>query len=205
MFERQRFLDLLQHFIVFEEDPDTGALHKIIAGYHQFHAVNAAVEETVRASGMTETGGIARATRAPTGRAGCTAANRATVARAWSGTRRAAARVSPCSSTPGSMILHPAMNNPTLVVLTDRNDLDDQLFGQFQRCAEILGQKPVQADEREHLRELLQVASGGVVFTTIQKFLPERGARRCPCLSDRRNIVVIADEAHRSQYGFGAR
>ncbi|MBE2257673.1 MAG: type I restriction endonuclease subunit R, partial [Rhodobacteraceae bacterium] len=92
-----------------------------------------------------------------------------------------------------------AMRNPTLVVLTDRNDLDDQLFGQFQRCADILGQTPVQAASREKLRELLAVASGGVVFTTIQKFLPEKG-ETMPCLSERRNVVVITDEAHRSQY-----
>jgi type I restriction enzyme R subunit len=90
------------------------------------------------------------------------------------------------------------MQNPTLVLLTDRDDLDDQLFGQFQRCHEILGQTPVQAESVEHLRTLLKVASGGVVFTTIQKFMPEKGERMIP-LSDRRNIVVIADEAHRSQ------
>ena len=100
VFERQRFLDLLQHFIVFEEDPDTGALHKIIAGYHQFHAVNAAVEETVRASGDDRKPARAARTADLLERAGCTAASRATVARAWSGTRRAAARVSRCSSTP---------------------------------------------------------------------------------------------------------
>src|SRR5690606_31487466 len=98
------------------------------------------------------------------------------------------------------VVRHPAMCNPTLVVLTDRNDLDDQLFGQFQRCHEILGQMPQQADTREKLRELLKVASGGVVFTTIQKFLPEKDAKM-PELSSRQNIVVIADEAHRSQYG----
>ena len=97
------------------------------------------------------------------------------------------------------VIRESAMQNPTLVVLTDRNDLDDQLFGQFQRCHDILGQTPVQAENREMMRELLAVASGGVVFTTIQKFLPERG-ERMPCLSERRNIIVIADEAHRSQY-----
>jgi type I restriction enzyme R subunit len=97
------------------------------------------------------------------------------------------------------VIREPAMQNPTLVVLTDRNDLDDQLFGQFQRCHDSLGQMPVQATGREHLRELLAVASGGVVFTTIQKFLPEKGAAM-PELSARRNIIVIADEAHRSQY-----
>ena len=97
------------------------------------------------------------------------------------------------------VVQHPAMKNPTLVVLTDRNDLDDQLFGQFQRCHELLRQMPVQAENREQLRELLKVASGGVVFTTIQKFLPEKG-EKMPALSDRQNIIVIADEAHRSQY-----
>ncbi len=97
------------------------------------------------------------------------------------------------------IVRHPAMENPTLVMLTDRNDLDDQLFGQFQRCHEILGQTPRQAESRDELRQLLQVASGGVVFTTIQKFLPEKGERN-PALSDRKNIIVIADEAHRSQY-----
>ena len=97
------------------------------------------------------------------------------------------------------IVRHLAMQNPTLVVLTDRNDLHDQLFGQFQRCHELLGQMPVQAADRAQLSELLSVASGGVVFTTIQKFLPEKG-EKMPALSDRRNIVVIADEAHRSQY-----
>ena len=117
------------------------------------------------------------------------------------------------------VVRHPAMQNPTLVVLTDRNDLDDQLFGQFQRCADILGQTPVQAGGREHLRELLNRASGGVIFTTIHKFsqLPSTSGRgaggegnvaqsgRLEVLSDRCNIVVIADEAHRSQYGFGGK
>jgi type I restriction enzyme R subunit len=198
VFDRQRFLDLLQHFIVFEEDADTGALHKIIAGYHQFHAVNAAVEETVRASGMNE-GGVMRedhgqywAGRMHGGKPGD---RRAGVVWHTQGSGKSftmlffAARV----------IREPAMKNPTLVVLTDRNDLDDQLFGQFQRCHDILGQMPVQAANREKLRELLAVASGGVVFTTIQKFLPEKGTSM-PELSDRRNIIVIADEAHRSQY-----
>ena len=96
------------------------------------------------------------------------------------------------------------MQNPTLVVLTDRNDLDDQLFGQFQRGVELLGQTPVQANGREHLRQLLNRASGGVVFTTIHKFMPEKN-EAMPCLSARKNIVVVADEAHRSQYGFGGR
>ena len=146
VFERQRFLDLLQHFIVFEEDPDSGALHKIIAGYHQFHAVNAAVEETVRASGMSEETPVVReeggllggpdarrqAGRPPRGRGLAHAGQREELLDAL--LRR--------PDHP-----HPAMQNPTLVVLTDRNDLDDQLFGQFQRCHDILGQTPVQADE----------------------------------------------------------
>jgi type I restriction enzyme, R subunit len=102
----------------------------------------------------------------------------------------------------GRIILHTAMQNPTIVVLTDRNDLDDQLFGTFGRCSEILRQKPVQAADRDNLQTLLQVASGGVVFTTIQKFLPEEKGGQYPLLSNRRNIVVIADEAHRSQYDF---
>ena len=203
VFQRERFLQLLHHFIVFEEDPDSGALHKIIAGYHQFHAVNVAVEETVRASGMPESGramdgtGTYWAGRSHSGKPGD---RRAGVVWHTQGSGKSfsmlffAARV----------VRHPAMQNPTLVVLTDRNDLDDQLFGQFQRCAEILGQTPVQASGREHLRELLNRVSGGVVFTTIHKFMPEKG-EAMPELSARQNIVVIADEAHRSQYGFGGK
>jgi len=191
VFAPERFLDLLQHFIVFEEDPDSGALHKIIAGYHQFYAVNAAVQETVRASGLGP------AVRSLGGQPGD---RRAGVVWHTQGSGKSfsmlfyAARI----------VRHPAMQNPTLVVLTDRNDLDDQLFGQFQRCADLLGQTPVQAANREHLRGLLNRASGGVVFTTIQKFMPEKG-EAMPELSARQNIVVIADEAHRSQYGFGGK
>jgi len=102
----------------------------------------------------------------------------------------------------GRIIREPAMENPTIVVLTGRNDLDDQLFGTFSRCQDLLRQPPVQAESRAHLRQLLSVAAGGVVFTTIQKFLPEEKGDCHPVLSDRRNIVVIADEAHRSQYDF---
>jgi type I restriction enzyme, R subunit len=203
VFERERFLALLQHFIVFEEDPDSGALHKIMAGYHQFHAVNAAVQETVRASGMLDQNEVRENTGA-----------------FWSGKMQGGQpgdrRAGVVWHTQGSgksfsmlfyaarVVRHPVMQNPTLVVLTDRNDLDDQLFGQFQRCADILGQTPVQASGREHLRTLLNLASGGVVFTTIHKFMPEKG-EAMPCLSARQNIVVIADEAHRSQYGFGGK
>ncbi len=203
VFARQRFLDLLQHFIVFEEDPDSGALHKIIAGYHQFHAVNAAVEETVRASGLAESSlmqdeaGTYWAGRMPGGQPGD---RRAGVVWHTQGSGKSFSMV----FFAGRLVRHPAMRNPTLVVLTDRNDLDDQLFGQFQRCADILGQTPVQASGREHLRALLNRASGGVVFTTIHKFMPEKG-EAMPELSARQNIVVIADEAHRSQYGFGGK
>jgi len=211
VFGRQRFLDLLQHFIAFEEDTDTGALLKIIAGYHQFHAVNAAVEETVRASGMHVSMNDAGVLRQDTGRywagrmhGGKPGDRRAGVVWHTQGSGKSftmlffAARV----------IREPAMQNPTLVVLTDRNDLDDQLFGQFQRCHDMLGQMPMQAESREHLAELLKRASGGVVFTTIHKFMPEGGGpgvARMAALSGRRNIVVIADEAHRSHYGFGGR
>ena len=203
VFERQRFLDLLQHFIVFEENPDTGAIHKIIAGYHQFHAVNAAIDETLRAS-LT-----------PAGDEETTKKVSDVVGTYWAGKMHGGKpgdrRAGVVWHTQGSgksftmlffaarVIREPAMQNPTLVVLTDRNDLDDQLFGQFQRCHDILGQTPVQAASRDKLRELLAVASGGVVFTTIQKFIPEKG-EKMPELSPRRNIIVIADEAHRSQY-----
>ncbi len=102
----------------------------------------------------------------------------------------------------GRVVLHPAMQNPTLVIITDRNDLDDQLFGTFAKCHELLRQQPVQASNRSNLRDLLQTGSGGVIFTTIHKFFPTSGEDHHPLLSDRRNIVVIADEAHRSQYDF---
>jgi len=102
----------------------------------------------------------------------------------------------------GKIVL--AMDNPTILVITDRNDLDDQLFDTFAASKQLLRQEPVQAENREHLKELLNVASGGVVFTTIQKFQPEEG-NVYPKLSDRRNIIVIADEAHRTQYGFKAK
>ena len=105
----------------------------------------------------------------------------------------------------GQIIKHPAMQNPTLVVLTDRNDLDDQLFGTFSMCKDLLRQTPQQAEDREHLRKLLDRPSGGVIFTTLQKFSPEDGTTDYPVLTDRRNVIVIADEAHRSQYGFRAK
>src|SRR6185437_15906779 len=105
----------------------------------------------------------------------------------------------------GQVIKHPAMQNPTLVLLTDRNDLDDQLFGTFSMCKDLLRQTPQQAADRDDLRRLLDRPSGGVIFTTLQKFAPEPGATDYPPLTERCNVIVIADEAHRSQYGFEAR
>jgi len=176
VFEKRRFLDLVRNFIVFEDTG--GALVKKIAGYHQFHAVNKAVACTLQAAspqGDRRVGVI------------------------WH--TQGSGKSLTMAFYAGKIIQLPAMSNPTLVVLTDRNDLDDQLFGTFSDCQELLRQRPVQAESRDHLQQLLQVSSGGVVFTTIQKFLPEKGTQY-PLLSDRRNIVVIADEAHRSQYDF---
>ncbi len=176
IFEKARLLDLIRYFTVFEVD---GAeIAKKVAGYHQFHAVNKAVDCTVEAI-------------SPDGdrRAGVI----------WH--TQGSGKSLTMAFYAGKVVQHTAMANPTLVLLTDRNDLDEQLFGTFAACHELLRQKPVQADSREHLRELLKVASGGVIFTTIQKFFPEKG-EQYPPLSERRNIVLIADEAHRSQYDF---
>ncbi len=204
VFDKQRFLDLVHHFTVFEENPDSGELHKILAGYHQFHAVNAAVDETVRASGLTEPKSMVREERG-TYWSGAMKGGRAGDRRAGVVWHTQGSGKSLCMLFFAARVIrHPVMQNPTLVLLTDRNDLDDQLFGQFQRCADMLGQTPVQAAGRDHLRELLNRASGGVVFTTIHKFMPEKG-EAMPELSTRQNIVVIADEAHRSQYGFGGK
>ena len=198
VFDRKRFLGLQEHFVTYEEDPDNGSVHKIIAGYHQFHAVNAAVEETIRASGMGEEGRAKESDGAYwSGRMeeGAPGDRRAGVVWHTQGSGKSFSML----FYAGRMARHSAMQNPTLVVLTDRNDLDDQLFGQFQRCHETLGQMPIQAESHEHLRELLNRASGGVIFTTIHKFAAEKDSAN-KALSERRNIVVIADEAHRSQY-----
>jgi len=176
MFEKQRLLDLLLSFIVFEVDGSK--ITKKMAAYHQFHAVNKAIASTLKAS-------------SPEGD------KRVGVVWHTQGSGKSLSMV----FYAGKIIRHPTMQNPTLVVLTDRNDLDNQLFDTFALCQDTLRQAPVQAEDREHIQRLLQVASGGVVFTTIQKFLPEKG-QQYPSLSDRRNIVVIADEAHRSQYDF---
>ncbi|MFZ2955431.1 MAG: type I restriction endonuclease subunit R [Candidatus Ozemobacteraceae bacterium] len=198
VFEKRRFLDLIRYFVVFE-DAGTGKIIKKMAGYHQFHAVNVAVEQTLRAAKVVkelkDTPGVFQAGNKP---GGDTGDRRVGVVWHTQGSGKSLTM----AFYAGRVILHPDMENPTIVVLTDRNDLDDQLFGTFARCRDLLRQPPVQATDRGNLREKLKVAAGGVVFTTIQKFFPEEKGDRHPVLSDRRNIVVIADEAHRSQYDF---
>jgi type I restriction enzyme R subunit len=205
VFEHRRFLDLLRYFIVFEDSTGAGGgagnLLKKMAGYHQFHAVNVAVEETLRAAESVAIRRVAeplvryRSAEPSGGEAGDRR-----VGVVWH--TQGAGKSLTMAFYAGRVILHPAMANPTIVVLTDRNDLDDQLFGTFARCSDLLRQPPVQAADRADLRAKLAVASGGVVFTTIQKFFPETQGDRHPVLSDRSNIVVVADEAHRSQYDF---
>jgi len=181
-------LDLIKQFTVFEktkrEDPDTGLTvietAKKIAAYHQYYAVKRAVASTKVAAGDSGSrkGGVVWHTQ---------------------GSGKSLSMV----FYSGLVVLE--LDNPTVVVITDRNDLDDQLFDTFAGCKQLLRQDPVQAESREHLKKLLKVAGGGIIFTTIQKFSPEDGSEKFDLLSDRKNIVVIADEAHRSQYGFGAK
>ena len=196
-----RFLQMVRDFIVFEDD-GSGALIKKMAGYHQFHAVQVAVDETLRAAELeraaTEVAderGRYEAGRKPGGAPGD---HRIGVVWHTQGSGKSLTM----AFYTGVIIREPVMENPTVVVLTDRNDLDDQLFGTFSRCRDLLRQPPAQAENRTDLRSKLSVQSGGVVFTTIQKFFPEANGDTHPSLSDRRNIVVIADEAHRSQYDF---
>ncbi|GIL22122.1 MAG: restriction endonuclease subunit R [Bacteroidota bacterium] len=190
MLQPATLLDLVRNFIVFEkskkEDVKTGLIQiqtvKKLAAYHQFFAVNKAVQSTVNASSENgdKRGGVVWHTQ---------------------GSGKSLSMV----FYSGKLITSPEMRNPTIVVITDRNDLDDQLFDTFASSVQLLRQEPVQAENREHLKELLKVASGGIVFTTIQKFLPENNKSVYDQLSDRKNIVVIADEAHRTQYGFEAK
>ncbi len=182
-------LDIVRNFIVFEktkkEDATTGITQiiteKKLAAYHQYYAVNKAVQSSIQATSVhgNKKGGVVWHTQ---------------------GSGKSLSMV----FYAGKLITKPEMQNPTIVVITDRNDLDEQLFGTFASAKQLLRQEPVQANDREHLKELLKVASGGIVFTTIQKFLPEEGKEIYDQLSDRENIVVIADEAHRTQYGFEA-
>ena len=181
MLNRATLLDLVRHFVVYEADKDkkdgSVKISKKIAAYQQYNAVNKAIESTVQATKKDHKAGIIWHTQ---------------------GSGKSLTMV----FYAGKMVLNPELENPTIILLTDRNDLDDQLFGTFGRCQELLRQKPQQATTREKLQELLQVAAGGIIFTTIQKFFPETGTEY-PLLSDRKNIIIIADEAHRSQYGFG--
>lgn len=183
LFQRELLLDYLRHFILFE---DEGQLVKKVAGYHQFHAVRAVVESVLEASNP-------KADASRRGKGGVV----------WH--TQGAGKSIEMTCLGGKLMQHPQMGNPTLVVVTDRNDLDNQLFGVFAGAAELLRETPVQADTRPKLRELLaNRPSGGIVFTTIQKFTPGEDEDSFPVLSDRHNIVVICDEAHRSQYGFQA-
>jgi type I restriction enzyme R subunit len=180
VFEHSRFLDLIRSFIVFEDD---GAeIIKKVAQYHQFHAVRKALSTSVRAASKNGDGkgGVLWHTQ---------------------GSGKSLTML----FFAGKLVRDPRMANPTILMLTDRLDLDDQLFGTFSMGTEILRQAPEQAENRERVRELLNVNAGGVVFSTIQKFFPEKGEERFPVLSDRRNIIVMADEAHRSHYGFDAK
>lgn len=198
VFHPSRFLDLVRYFTVFEDQGDD-ILIKKVAGYHQFHAVNVALAETVRASkevqAIIEAGGTYSSRPQINARPGDRR-----VGVVWH--TQGSGKSLTMAFYAGRVVQHPEMRNPTIVVLTDRNDLDDQLFGTFAKCHEILRQPPEQAMDRGHLRELLTVASGGVIFTTVHKFFPSKEEQAYPLLSDRRNIVVVADEAHRSQYDF---
>lgn len=183
MFDKMRLLDIVRNFIVFERDSKIDTVFtKKVAAYHQFWAVNRALLSTFNAS-------------RPDGdhRAGVV----------WH-TQGSGKSLSMMFYT-GKLITDPTLGNPTIVVITDRNDLDGQLFDTFSACKDLLRQTPVRAENRENLRDLLKRESGGVIFTTIQKFYPEDGDDTFPMLSERTNIIVIADEAHRSQYGLKAR
>jgi len=202
LLNKRTLLEVIRHFIVFEKTREETI--KKVAAYHQFYAVNKAITSTIRAALPPEETaqfevredpakyGFANAKDQPVGD------KRAGVVWHTQGSGKSLSMV----FFAGKLVLAEAMNNPTLMVLTDRNDLDQQLFETFSNCQQLLRQTPAQAANREDLKRLLAVSSGGVVFTTIQKFLPEQVGGKYPLLSLRRNIVVIADEAHRSQYDF---
>ena len=190
MFDKRVLLNLIRYCTVFEaeekKDEKTGLVSiskiKKVAAYHQYYAVQKAVNQTIRATDAED--------------------GDRKVGVVWhtQGSGKSLSMV----FYSGQIITHPKMKNPTIVILTDRNDLDDQLFGTFGNCVGLLRQTPVQAKNRDHIKELLKVSGGGVIFTTIQKFSPEEGSVY-DTLSERTNIVVVADEAHRSQYGFKGR
>ena len=212
MLDPERFEDYVLNFITFEDTGGgTAGISKKAAGYHQYHAVNQALASTLIACGIEASPGerYARFVEAEAadpfrGAEGTGdyrtqfGDRRAGVVWHTQGSGKSLSMVFYASK----VIRHPAMKNPTIVVITDRNDLDNQLFSTFADNRQILRQTPVQAESRANLKELLQVESGGVIFTTIQKFFPESKGDTYPLLSERRNIVVVADEAHRSQYDF---
>ena len=175
MFEKGRCLDLIRNFITFEKRRRQTT--KILAAYHQYHTTNKAIKKTIEAINKDKRVGVVWHTQ---------------------GSGKSLTMV----FYTGKLILHKKLENPTIVVLTDRNDLDDQLFNTFSASQSLLRQSPAQAKDREDLKKSLNVASGGIVFTTIQKFFPEQKGETYPVLSERKNIIVIADEAHRSQYEF---
>jgi len=199
LLNKTRLLDMIRHFIVFEKAPER--TYKKVAAYHQYFAVNKAIRSTLRASAEPR-GHFVREHPAEYGLPSVELQpegdKRAGVIWHTQGSGKSLSMV----FYAGKLVLAQEMNNPTIVVLTDRNDLDQQLFETFKNCQQLLRQTPVQASSREHLKKLLNVASGGIVFTTVQKFLPENTGGSFPTLTERRNVVVIADEAHRSQYDF---
>lgn len=198
LLNKETLLDVIRHFIVFEKTKEKTI--KKIAAYHQYYAVNKAIESTIRAASppVNVANEPPNHFGLPTVKDQPQGDQRAGVVWHTQGSGKSLSMV----FYTGKLVLAEAMNNPTILVLTDRNDLDQQLFETFGNCEQLIRQKPKQAESRDDLKEKLSVASGGVIFTTIQKFLPETQGAKYPELTNRRNIVVIADEAHRSQYDF---
>ncbi len=200
-FRPDLFLDYIRYFVLFEQDGD--ALIKKIAGYHQFHGVREAVRVTLVASKPEESSRVREEPlRATYGEVVVPGSRKAGVF--WH-TQGSGKSISMCCYA-GKLLQQPEMNNPTLVVVTDRNDLDGQLYQQFCAAKDLLKQTPEQAETREQLREMLAARqSGGIIFTTIQKFSLTEGEKGHPILCNRANVVVISDEAHRSHYGLKGR
>jgi type I restriction enzyme R subunit len=199
LLNKKTLLDVIRHFIVFEKSKEK--TEKKLAAYHQYFAVNKAILSTLRASADATQHFAAEHPAVyglPSVEAQPKGDKRAGVVWHTQGSGKSLSMM----FYAGKLVLAEEMNNPTIVVLTDRNDLDQQLFETFSNCQQLLRQTPVQAANREDLKKLLSVASGGIVFTTIQKFFPEENGKVYPTLTERRNVVVIADEAHRSQYDF---
>ncbi len=177
LFQKERFLNYIRYFIAFDQKPKSDNIIKIIAGYHQFNAVQKAIPKTITAIN-----------------------NDRRIGTVWHST--GSGKSLTMAFYAGMAAVQDGLNNPTIIVLTDRNDLDNQLFSQFSRVVDLLRQTPIQIENRNELQEKLAIASGGIYFTTIQKFFPEKRYDKFPLISERNNIIVIADEAHRSQYEF---